>query len=286
MTTDFTKDRKIYFGTQNLMSWVPAPGRDVDRSSAGWSSVSDRLNGTKGVKRSAGTSRSYGMSWGLARDEEIDIIFAYANGDYGTDGIYWVDPWAAATNIMPDCWASPWKAGLDGKNLAGKDATRPAVYDTPDNTKALPVKYANYYLNGTETFREVWIPIPEGFYLHFGFHGNLTDGTAGFEYQADDDEDPTEIVLIDTETDGITNSGIAGPNGVTFRMFGEVDGDLDFYGAVACLSKNQYSSGLTQWHTGQGHDALFFTQMPTDRGIISNGINSFRAVECTLVEAE
>lgn len=277
---------KIYFGTKEYMQWVPAPDRNVPRSGHGWSSRSDRLNGTASVRRSAGTHKEYDLTWSVQKRENIDPVLAYANGDYGGGLIYWIDPWASDTNVAPDAWASPWKAGIDGINLAGKHLARPAIVDTPSNPNGYPTRSARYTLSAGQPFRELWIPVPDGFTLHIGVHGSSTG--FGQVIVKPDNGSASNLPLLPVTSTTRTNYSVEGPGGVTVSLglSGTGAGTVTLSGMIAQILPTGKVPEPGGWMTGQGNSGCLFSEPPSDMGYIKNKLNSLSVISGTLVEVD
>lgn len=270
---------KMYMGTRDLMLWVPAPATPIpNRGLRAWESSSEFLNGGASVRGSNGGHRVYEMDWSLKPSDVIDPIHAIANGDYGDDLVYFLDPFAMKTNVMPDAWASPWKACTDGVNLAGQDANRPALEDTPQpNPYVYPIKSAEYTLTGSETPRELWIPIPDGYTLHIGAHGSAT-GSAAVRVLADGGS-PNNLTLL-TMGATRTNYTVAGPGGLTISLTGT--GVLTLTAIIAQVRPTGESVPNGNWHTGQGNSGCRFLGKTEDLGY--NAALDFQGASATLVE--
>ena len=282
---------KIYFGTQGYMQWVPAPDRNVARGGHGWSSRSDRLNGTASVRRSAGNHKEYDFTWSTQKREAIDPVLAYANGDYGDGNIYWVDPWAAETNIAPDFWASPWKAGVDGINLMGKGTTKPDIVNTPTNSNGYPSRSARYTFTTPVTPRATWFPIPDGYTLHLGAHGSTT-GIGRVSVQHDAVGAPLlQLPMISETSTSRTNMSFPGGaegGGVTVSLEPLLTGGgtVTLSALIAILLPTGQSPAPGGWMTGQGNSGCQFSEPPTDMGYIKNKLNSLSVISATLVEVD
>lgn len=166
---------QMWFGTRDYMTWVPAPAINMDASKVGWTTQSNYLNGGAYVRTSTNSHKEYNMSWNLAARSDIRIITDFADGIYGTGPIYWADPMAMDTNMLPQSWASPMLGAYDGPILSGK-TTRPTTVVTDANSLGYPTQKAVYTI-GAETKPTTWVPIPLGYTAWAGVHG--TNGTGG-----------------------------------------------------------------------------------------------------------
>lgn len=180
--------KTMYFGTKERMTWINCPAYNADISSVGWQSVSQYLNGGAVVRSSATKHREYQFSWPLASADETEAITNYAGGLYGDGLIYFLDPFAATRNVLPQFWAAPRLGAEDAPVFTGTTEVRPSLVDTASNPYGYPTKSAVYdFLNDTQ-FQSVYIPLPTGYTFHFGAHGSAT-GTAGVRLIEDGETD-------------------------------------------------------------------------------------------------
>lgn len=169
-------NKVMYFGTRERMTWVKAPAFDMGISKVGWGSSSQYLNGGAGVRRSVSSHKEYSMSWNLATHQDIAEINDYADGLYGNDLIYFLDPFAIDTNLLPQFWAAPRLGVEDGPVFNGSDV-RPTEGVTEANSFSYPTRTAVYTFDTASKFASIYIPVPTGYTFHFGAHGSST-GTA------------------------------------------------------------------------------------------------------------
>lgn len=168
--------KTMYFGTKERMTWVKAPAFDMNISKVGWGTSSQYINGGASVRRSATSHKEYQMSWNLASHTDIAEISDYADGLYGDDLIYFLDPFAIDTNLLPQYWATPRLGVQDAPVFTGSDI-RPTLTATPANNLSYPTMSAVYTFDINSEFASLYIPVPAGYTFHFGAHGSST-GTA------------------------------------------------------------------------------------------------------------
>jgi hypothetical protein len=195
--------KKMYFGTRERMSWINCPSIDAGISSVGWQSVSQYINGGAGVRRSSTGHKEFEFVWPMASAKEAGLIKNYANGTYGHDLLYFLDPFAIKTNVLPTFWAVPRLAQDDAPPFVV--SRRPTLVDTGSNTMGYPTKSAAYEFKESDVFDSVYIPVPPGYTFHFGAHG-LTTGTATITLQPHYDgnsvvEDPMGSHLYSVPSD-------------------------------------------------------------------------------------
>lgn len=168
-------NRLMYFGTQERMTWIKCPAYNPDISKVGWQTTNQFLNGGASIRRSSTAHKEYQFAWNLSKGSDIAAITDYADGLYGDGLIYFLDPFAITTNLLPQSWASPRLGVEDGVVFNGK--VRPVLAVTPTNSFGYPTKSATYTFDTTSVFQSLYVPIPEGYSFHFGAHGTST-GTA------------------------------------------------------------------------------------------------------------
>jgi hypothetical protein len=164
----------MFMGTRERMLEVPCPNVTMPSSKQGWNKTVDFMNGGSAVRRSTAASKKYEMTWNSLTRDEARTVLDLADRLYGTGEIYWLDPFAADKNVLPQQWASPMQAIYDGLPLIGTD--RPVATVTP-NVNGFPVQSAEYTCVTGANARTVWVPIPAGYEAHVGVYG--TDGTGG-----------------------------------------------------------------------------------------------------------
>lgn len=272
-------DRTIYFGTQDYMTFIPCPLVDMARGLNGWNENGTFLNGGGYSRSSRAGHRIYNMAWPKKGHSDLYELHAFANGDFGTGLIYFIDPFASSTNVMPQAWSSPWMACEDGgPNLAGRGEAEPTLITTPSNTYRYPINAAQYTLDGTETPLSVWVPIPTGYTLHLGAHGAATG--SGAVTVTPDGSGSSNLTLLGANTPTLTNYTLAGPTGVTVAIDGT--GTLDLYAVVGFILKTGASAPTGYWRPGEGHSGCEFVGFPTDTGY--SAVFDLRATSATLKE--
>jgi len=269
----------IYFGTATKQSWIKAPLSGMKADSIGWSVESQLLNGRAFVKRSKGSHRKFDASWvgsyNSAEEESLQHIINYADGLYGDGPYYFVDPFAANQNVMPQNWAAPMLASL-GWPAITKDLS--AVYTAATVGNNYPSKYVEYETtNNFVSGRKVTLIIPPGYKLHFGWHGPATGATTGIRIQpykrsdgtADTAVNPTKIVAggsvrTNTQINGTTHSRVeiflATTTAATVQITAMIAQILPTASSVA-------SGGFL---SGRGTTALQFSSKPTIEYYSSN----------------
>lgn len=269
----------MYFGTKERMSWVKMPAINAGLSRARWSAEGVYLNGGAFVQRSSAAHMRYEFAWNLAPHEDIYEITAYDDGVYGSDLIYFVEPFSASINCLPQFWAAP-RLQEDGAPSLVK-GTEPTLVDTASNDYAYPGKSAVFDLGSTSEFATIWLPVPPGYTLHFGVHGNAT-GTAAVTVQEDGGA-ATNVTMLATTTSTLTNVEITGPSGVTISATGE--GLLTIAGMIAQILPTGTAAPTGRFWGGRGHSGCRFSgNGATVTGYSSPAALDLVSASATLIE--
>lgn len=163
--------KQMWMGTRGYEMWVPAPAASMPRGRVGFTSEMQLLRGGISVERSMASHGEWALTWPNLRAEDLAKIEAMASGLYDTEDngglIYFVDPMAAYTNVLPPDWATPGLA--DAMPLIqGQEPT--IAYEAP-STFGYPARSAVYDVT-TAAKRILYVPIPPGHRLVIGAHGS------------------------------------------------------------------------------------------------------------------
>jgi len=176
---------KVYFGNTKFQTWIVAPKTGLNATASNYTQTTDLLNGRSFVKRSMGSSRKFSASWfGPMNSGDIttslQTIKDFADGVYGSENVYWLDPFAMDKNILAPHWASPGLAGKDWPALSTATPTITTLAGTSNvYANNFPQTYATYTYAAGATNKFVDIIIPSGYYFHFGWHATAA-GVSGF----------------------------------------------------------------------------------------------------------
>lgn len=161
--------KQLWFGTREHMRWIPMPRYDTDISGMGWNTQAQYLDGRSFVRRSTTSHREYQFSWNLASRAELQPIFDYAAELYGPGPYYFIDPFAADTNVLPEWWAAPGMARQDAPILVGE--SRPQSIANSDFSYEYPSRGAAYTVDTGLNRQTLFVPIPPGMTFWIGAHG-------------------------------------------------------------------------------------------------------------------
>lgn len=166
---------RIWFGTRDYATWIQCPSPEMPSSKEGWDSTGTFLNGGAYKRSSTAAHKHYNMHWASIGRDEARKILDFADKLYGDGPFYWVDPFVAEYNMLPQWFASPGQGITDGIPLNGD--VRGTSIGTPANSNGYPVKSIVYTVNPAVPTVPVWVPIPPGYRAWVGAHGS--DGTGG-----------------------------------------------------------------------------------------------------------
>lgn len=204
-------DRKVYFGNDQKQVWINAPRTGLNASSQSYYNESQLLNGRVHINRSRGSHRRFRANWlGSLNASELEnslqTVKDFADGVYGDGPFYWLDPYATGMNILPPHWAAP---ALQEQSWPQLWDLAPFEYvDTASNLLNYPVTSVRYASSSTDeqgSTKKLTIIIPDGYSLHFGWHGEVTTGSAGIRIDRYRRNDGT-IESVDPEVISVTSS--------------------------------------------------------------------------------
>lgn len=203
---------RMWFGSRDRMTWVKCPDVEMPSSKVGWTSRADYLNGGAYVRHSTAAHKEYTLSWNYAKKEELREILDYADRLYGDGPFYWVDPYTADSNLLPQWFASPFQ-GLDDGIILNGSTTRGESIITPQNTLGYPTRSIRYPLTeGSNTVR-CWVPIPPGYTAWVGAHGPNAVTDAGVTVKQDGQPEVLVPTLGVTDSTRVTDSFDGGTAG-------------------------------------------------------------------------
>jgi hypothetical protein len=214
--------RKVYFGNANKQLWIPAPQTGMQSDSSTRIDESQLLSGRSAITRSGANSRRFSTSWlGSLNAPEIEdslhTIKDFYDGTYGDGPFYWNDPYATTSNLLPPHWAAPGLARKDWPGIGSFAAT--AYPETDANINDYPAYSARYNMTSTgavSSSRKLTLIIPEGYTLHFGWHGVVDSGDGGIRIDrhsrssgAVTSVDPNVIAVTSSNRTNVAISGDA-----------------------------------------------------------------------------
>lgn len=180
--------KKIWFGNVSFAQWVPAPATGMAKSVEGYSEEIEFDNGGLWLERSNAGHTIYEINIPPQDSSAVDGIEAYqrfAEGDYGSDYIRFIDPMRSDENLLTPSWAAP---GLAAEGHKAIYDTIPTFSATGANSYGKPSQKPTYGVTGASAAVPVGqnsvftLLIPPTHTLHFGASGTAT-GTAVLRVQ-------------------------------------------------------------------------------------------------------
>jgi len=266
---------KMYFGNKARMKWVKCPDSGMGMNGARYSTEGIFLNGGSYVRNSATGHRVYDVNWNFLRANEKDEIRSYLDGVYGPGLIYFLDPFAMPRNVLPTAWASPAVAADGGPSLVGGLASQPTKVTVTPAVPASPVSAAVYALESATVFKEVWVPVPDGFQLHMSAR-YTAPGTG--KVTATRDGGATTTVA----GTGATTTLAAGPSGYTVRLAGT--GALTLTYIMAQVLPVGQTPDFSRFYPGVGHSGVRLSGDINDVGYSSPQALDYSALSFTMRE--
>lgn len=255
---------RMWFGNRAYMQWVPAPAINADFSRVGWGTKTQFLNGGASVRRSYSAHKEYNLSWNLTSRDYLRPITDYAEGIYGDGPIYFLDPMAVDKNLLPQQWATPSMALLDGMPLI-RDVT-PVAVDYNTVTNGYSNRGVTYTAVGVS--EKLWIPIAPGHTLWLGFRGSVTGSGAVLVTPTNGSLTYAPLVLPPTSETDQNRVNIALPvdtyDGVelSLRITGNATDTVTLRGLMAQMVPVGYTPTTGGFVSGQGHSGLQFESQP------------------------
>jgi hypothetical protein len=292
---------KVYFGNTNFQTSIDAPVTGLKATSSGYSSVTNLLNGRNFVRRSYGSARTFSASWlGSLNSTDLTVslqtIKDFADGLYGSGNVYWVDPYAATSNIMPPHWAAPMLNETDWPSLS---ATVTPTFVANTYTNNYPIKRAVYSLGaGHADTKKLTLIIPSTHTLNFGWHATAASVTASsaagiriVPYNltgvAQTAVNPTSILAGDTQRTNQTFDGSTTSRVEIFLANGAASTSVaNIVAMIAQILPTGTSVATGGFISGRGTTALQFGS-PVEIEYYSANVNNGQAgLSTTLVEVD
>lgn len=264
-------ERKVYFGNSEKQTWIVAPKTGLKAGSQGFVNEQKLLNGRTFIDRSKGSHRRFSPSWiGSMNDSALEnsllTIKDFADGLYGDGPFYWVDPFATDTNLLPPHWAAPSMTAYDW----------PAIWDfqpieyseTPANSLNYPPKSVHFDIGGTNAVgstKKLRLIIPEGYTLHFGWHGEVASGTCGIKIdrylRSTGSVESVTPAAISVSSSNRTNVAISGTKYSFVDIYlykGETDADFTISGMIAQVLPDGQTVASGGFVSGRGTTGIEF----------------------------
>jgi hypothetical protein len=258
-------DAKMWFGTRDFMRWVPMPSINADVPRTGRAEGGTFLDGGAYAVRSSTGAKSYNFSWNSRSRDEIRQVTDYADGVFGLGPIYFCDPFAMDKNILPQFWATPLLNIKDGPVVVGNK--RPTSLPTVASQWAYPSQAAVYTVNPGASKPSIYLPIPPGYDLWVGVHG---DGSGGARLvaipalTATSNDAPVALSFLGTSTSQRVAESFSGftYQGITLS-FANTAGTVALNGIIAQLLPVGVLPTTGEFISGQGNSGCSFSAWPS-----------------------
>lgn len=256
---------RMWFGTEERMTWIETPQTGADVSSIGQTANEVLLNGGGTVRNSWDSHKVYQYSWGDgASPSLVSLLQAYRNGSYGRGLLYFHDPMYYSTNLLPKRWADPSMAVNEEAESLVPDVT-PTASPQVATDNMYPSQAANYSLPGNFDSQadgsELFLPIPPGFTLAFG---SVHSGAGQMYYRTPSGRTTVTGLALNAPT--VTNVTISGVPWVRLGFFNSlpVPRSITLGGMTARLARSVTSDlSAGPWFSGEGHSGCRFQGNPT-----------------------
>jgi hypothetical protein len=271
---------KVYFGNAYKQMWIKSPNSGMNASSKGWGVETELLNGRTSIRHSMASRRVLSPSWvgsmnAADLSDSLQSIKDFADGIYGTGPYYWVDPFAANTNILPPHWAAPMLTENDWPNLASSLTPSFNISPVANN---YPMKYTSYVTpDNYVSTNKLTLIIPTGYKLAFGWHGVTGGATIGVRivpYKRSDGTADTALNPTMITAGGLvrTNTNISGTtySRVDIFLATTTASELSITGMIAQIIPSANSVAAGGFLSGRGTTSLEFSSKPTIEYYSSN----------------
>lgn len=278
-------DKKMYFGTEQFMTWIPCPAINATANTVRWRTANTFLNGGASVRQSNAGHKEYSFSWNPQRKDDIYAFLSFFDGTYGDGPFYFLDPVAMDANVLPSWFAAPFVAAQDGPSwIVGDQAgnIRPEMLATGVNALGYPTRSAQYSLNAGQAYAPVKVAVPEGYELHFGVHGT-SSGTAGVRaIPSNNPTSPVNINMLNTTTTIRTNAVL--PGGTVYSFVPRGTGTMTIAGMIAQVLPVGSSVPLGGFIPGQGSSGVRLSGDPQVTEYSAALTNASVGASVTLIE--
>ena len=168
--------KRLWFGTKERMTWIPCPAINAGLGNSRWLATGGFLNGGAYQRQSAIGRNNYSFSWNPQKAEDLYEFLGYFDGIHGSGPYFFIDPFAAQSNVLPSFLASPVTMAEDAPNFGGTQRVTPVL--TGPSSFGYPAMSGQLTVGpGFGPYRSYSIPVPPEHNLHLGVHGS-SSGTA------------------------------------------------------------------------------------------------------------
>lgn len=247
---------EMYFGTIGNMRWVkpPAINTPLGLTTAVDSGID--VNGGGYVLNGPASHRNYDFQWGAAPARDVYAITDYASGAYGSGLIYFLDPFAMSTNILPADFSLPERLVKQGLSQTSGttvvDAT--VVGGAPNQPNAKLIKNLNS--------PEIYIPVPTGYRLWIS-----AVASGQFSLYVNTVANSSAATVPLTAPTSATLSWTSYTGGRYLRIFTGLSGGTVRGLMAVVLPEGQTPANNLPWTVGKGNSGCRFVGYPQVTGI-------------------
>ena len=262
---------EMYFGTASRMTWVPCPNTGMARNRVGWTTNGPYLNGGGYSRSSSSNHFEPTLTWSFLRQSQVSEIMAYYHRAYGDGPIYWLDPFAMQTNVLPPYLSIPSLAFDDAPSWVKN--RRPTLLTTAANALALPTQSAVYTLISGDTFLTYFIPVPSGYTLYLGAYGSST-GTAALKLNG------STVTLLSTSDASIVNTTVTTDATITVAGVGT----LTLTALTVLVVPTGTTPAVSVFKVGEGHSGCRFKDAPQVVGYSAPSAIDYQSLTANFME--
>lgn len=285
----------MWFATKQYGQWIPCPRVNMQAGKISWGAMSKYLGGGNYVRRSTAAAKEYSMEWALNSRDALRPVLDFADGMYGTDDVYFCDPFAMDKNVLPAHWASGYINAIDGPLTANTfsqwppsttgimtGVSRPSLISSNQSINGFPMQSG-----GSFGEHRLFIPIPIGYSIWFSIHAAASNPGGLVEINVLEKGVvvsgpffPATNTLTDPVLSGFSTFAATAHRGIEIKLSGE----LYYTGMMAQI----IPTGVTPdvyggFKSGQGHSGLQFAPPGVEYYEYSSALDKVQA-SATLVE--
>lgn len=266
--------KKMWFGTVERMTWIPCPAINAGLGSSRWLATGGFLNGGAYQRQSTIGAKTYSFSWNPQQAENLYELEGYFDGIHGQGPIYFVDPFAAKSNVLPSWLAAPGTMAGNAPSFGGTQrvtriltGTNPLGYPAQSGQVTVGAAFGPY--------KSYTVPVPPGYSLHLGVHGSYT-GTARVTVNG------TTLPVLPISSVQRTNTIL--PGGVFHNISVAGEGMLTLAGIIGQILPDGTTPEPGGFIPGQGNSGVRLSGNPTVTGYSAALANASIGMTAEFVE--
>lgn len=272
-------EKRLYFGTRERMTWIPCPAINAGLGNSRWIASGGFLNGGAYQRQSTIGAKTYAFSWNPQEADGLYELGGYFDGIHGTGPFYFVDPFAAKTNMLPSFLASPATMAGDAPSFGGTQR----VTRTPTGATLLGYPAMSGQLSVSAAFgpyASYTFPVPGGYNLHLGVHGTAS-GSARVTATPDGGSS-VSLPMMSVSSPQRTNTILPGGTWYSVTIAGE--GVLTLAGLIGQILPVGETPQPGNFIPGQGNTGVRLSGNPTVTGYSAAITNASIGMTAEFVE--